>query len=100
MPLAQDSQAMDKARMHLKKILYDTVGLQQYTIHLPQDKNLINTEASPQWRWLEDTQYKHFHFWLQKPHLHPFVAAQIYHRRGSAEGNVYFISVAVPILNG
>lgn len=39
-------------------------------------------------------------FSLGKPYLHPFVAAQIYHRRASAEGNVYFISVAVPILNG
>lgn len=67
---------------------------------LGEDKSVINSVVSAQWGWLEDISYKHFHFDFRKPHLHPFVATQIYQRRGSAEGNVYFISVAVPILNG
>lgn len=47
-------------------------------------------------RVIREHQQQTLPFSLQKPHLHPSVAAQIYHGTGSAEGNVYFISLRCP----
>lgn len=47
-------------------------------------------------RVIREHQQQTLPFSLQKPHLHPSVAAQIYHGTGSAEGNVYFISLGCP----
>lgn len=47
-------------------------------------------------RVIREHQQQTLPFSLQKPHLHPSGAAQIYHGTGSAEGNVYFISLCCP----